>query len=77
MTVEIGRGKSGHQQLFDAIEARDSELAARRMFEHLDLVERGLIARIGGSQEVASGPSEAATDAARQGEMAAAARRTR
>jgi GntR family transcriptional repressor for pyruvate dehydrogenase complex len=42
----VGGGAHGHQVLLDAIEAGDEDAAAAEMFDHLDRVERNLVARI-------------------------------
>lgn len=42
----IGSGHEGHAALLEAIEAGDADLAAERMFAHLDKVERDLVALI-------------------------------
>lgn len=42
----IGSGHEGHRVLFEAIRAGDPDESARLMREHLDRVERGLVASI-------------------------------
>jgi len=42
----IGGGREGHQTIYKAIETGDADSAARVVFEHLDLVERALVAGI-------------------------------
>ncbi|MBM12634.1 MAG: hypothetical protein CL759_11210 [Chloroflexi bacterium] len=44
--VNIGSGVEGHRIIFEAIEDRDSALAETLMFEHLDVVQRGLVMSI-------------------------------
>ncbi len=42
----VGSGWAGHHRLYEAIAARQPERAAQLMFEHLDLVQTGLVARM-------------------------------
>ena len=48
-TPRIGSGYAGHKAVFDAIEAGDVELAGKLAEDHLDGVQRGLMAAISSS----------------------------
>lgn len=42
----IGGGRPGHERVYRAIEGGDSDIAAREVFTHLDVVEKALVERI-------------------------------
>jgi GntR family transcriptional repressor for pyruvate dehydrogenase complex len=56
----IGSGHKGHAELLEAIESSDVDLAGQRMRDHLDRVEKGLVAAILAPRVDSDGsPSEA------------------
>jgi GntR family transcriptional repressor for pyruvate dehydrogenase complex len=60
----IDGAKGGHRRIVEAIAARDSEAAARAAFDHLDVVERRLIAAIDPANEHAATRRSSAVEGA-------------
>ncbi len=57
----IGSGHTGHAEIYDAIEVGDPVLAAQLMRDHLDRMERGLLAAVAGPERNASAVVERPT----------------